>query len=116
MLGYSQLIDKIREYAAHGQSHGKAVDMTIDFCIDHGILYDFLAKHRAEVIKMFNTDYSMKKYRKMLEYNHQKELARVIAEKDAVIFEKDTAIAEKDAEITKMHTEIMNLTQQLEKK
>lgn len=74
LFGYSQLIDKLRKYVAQGQSHGKAVDMAIDFCIDHGILYDFLAKHRAEVIKMFDTDYSMKKYRKMVEYNHQRNL------------------------------------------
>ncbi len=102
LLGYSQLIDKIREYITQGHSHGKAVDLAITYCIDHNILYDFLAKHRAEVVKMFDTDYSMRKYRKMVEYNHQKELSRVIAEKDA--------------EIAEMQTEIMELKQQLAKR
>ena len=53
---YAQFVEKIREYAGT-LPIAEAVDKAVDYCIRHNILYDFLLKHRSEVIEMCLFEY-----------------------------------------------------------
>ncbi len=49
---YATLVAKIREYAKSFDQK-TAVDLAITYCIQNGILQEFLALHRAEMKDMF---------------------------------------------------------------
>lgn len=55
---YSIVIDQIRRQLATGKELQAAVDTAVQYFIDHGVLDDFLRKHRAEVKEMILTGYA----------------------------------------------------------
>lgn len=63
---YVQFVSRIRAFAK--EFPGKnAVPAAVDYCIEHGILSDFLKRNRAEVIKMSIYTFDAKKVRKLWE-------------------------------------------------
>ncbi len=54
---YSILIDRIRKELSSGKALREAVDAAVQDCIDHGVLDEFLRRHRAEVTEMILTGY-----------------------------------------------------------
>ncbi len=52
---YSILIDQIRKELASGEELPAAVGAAVQYCIDHGVLDEFLRRHRAEVKEMILT-------------------------------------------------------------
>jgi hypothetical protein len=61
LLGYSDFIAKIREFESKGCEIEDAMRKAISYCIDKGILRDYLRKHSAaEVIDMLRaTEFKM---------------------------------------------------------
>lgn len=59
---YMLFIERIREFEAKGMESRKAVDAAVQFCIDAGIMKEFLVKHRAEVISVVLTEFNQKRY------------------------------------------------------
>jgi hypothetical protein len=57
---YAYLIAQIRRNLNSGMKLGTAIDMAVKDCIDHGILKEFLLKHRAEVRFMILSEYNEK--------------------------------------------------------
>lgn len=102
LLQYAQFVDKVRFYYSHGYDHRSAIENAVEYCIEHDILRGFLLKNRNEVRYMFETDYSMKKFWAMKEYNHKKELE----EKDEEIQQKDKEIQEKAKEIALLKAQL----------
>jgi hypothetical protein len=62
LSGYSDFIAKIREFEGKGCKIGEAMKKAISYCMDNGILRDYLRKHStSEVIKMLRaTEFNMK--------------------------------------------------------
>jgi hypothetical protein len=62
LSGYSNFIAKIREFEGNGCKLLDAMKKAISYCMDNGILRDFLRKHStSEVIKMLRaTEFNMK--------------------------------------------------------
>ena len=58
---YSILIEKVNEYKQIYELK-EAINMAIDFCIENGILEDFLNAQRAKVIGMLSLRFDRKKY------------------------------------------------------
>ena len=56
--GYSFLIEKIREYERTISEKEKAMTNAIKFCINHGILKEFLETHSSEVFNMLLTEWN----------------------------------------------------------
>jgi len=56
--GYAYLIDQIRKNMTQGLARDEAISVAIDYCIENGILSDFLQRHYAEVAKMINLQYN----------------------------------------------------------
>lgn len=108
LLQYAQFVDKVRFYYSHGYDHRSAIENAVEYCIEHDILRGFLLKNRNEVRYMFETDYSMKKFWAMKEYNHKKELE----EKDEEIQQKDKEIQEKAKEIALLKAQLEEATKQ----
>ena len=63
---YAFFVSRVRAYLAAGCTLEAAVDRAIDDCVTNDKLTDILVKNRAEVKNMFLTDFSEKKYRKIL--------------------------------------------------
>lgn len=59
---YAYLIDQIRKLLAKGKQLKAAVDCAVQHCIEHGILADFLRKHRAEVTNVILTEYDHERH------------------------------------------------------
>jgi hypothetical protein len=55
---YSIFIEKIREHEKEKKSLEEAVSLAIKYCINKGILREFLRKHGSEVINMLYAEYS----------------------------------------------------------
>ena len=53
---YTQYVEQVR-YNSIGMPLEQAVETTIEYCIKHNILKDFLLKQRAEVVKMSIFEY-----------------------------------------------------------
>ena len=59
---YMTLIQCMKENQANGLSVKDAVDKAVIDCIQHGVLRDFLKKHRAEVMDVCITEYNEKTF------------------------------------------------------
>lgn len=49
---YSYFISSVKEYSSQGFSLEKSIRKAAEYCIQHGILKDFLLKHETEVVGM----------------------------------------------------------------
>ena len=47
---YEQFVAVSREYAAEGRPMQEALEEAVEYCIDHGILSEFLKRYRSETI------------------------------------------------------------------
>ena len=63
---YAKFINITRQYIADGFERNKAMNMAIDYCIDHNILSEFLRKNRAEVLGMLLEEFDVEKYERTL--------------------------------------------------
>lgn len=61
---YAILIDRIRKERASRKSAREAVDAAVQYCIDEGVLSEFLRRHRTEVTEMILTGYADELHRK----------------------------------------------------
>lgn len=63
---YSEFIASVRKVQTQGYRGKDAIGIAIDHCIQHGILFDFLVKHKAEVETMLLTEFDEVKFRQRL--------------------------------------------------
>jgi len=52
LSGYCAFIAKVREFEQGGADRSKAIEAAINYCINHGILADYLKLHGSEVLSM----------------------------------------------------------------
>lgn len=75
---YAEFVDIARKYAADGYELNEALNMAIDYSIDHGILSEFLRKYRSEVLGMLLEEFDVKKFVKtMREEGMEEERSRI---------------------------------------
>ncbi len=65
LAGYAHFVALARAYA-HTHSRSEAVDLAVRQCMREGVLVDFFAENRAEVIDLFLTEWDEEKYRDLL--------------------------------------------------
>jgi hypothetical protein len=63
---YSQFVAILRHYSKDFPSE-QAISMTIDNCIEHDILRDYLLKNKAEVMAMVLYEFDIEKYKQQQE-------------------------------------------------
>lgn len=63
---YARFVDIARQYIADGLERNEAMNMAIDYCIDHDILSEFLRKNRAEVLGMLLEEFDVEKYERTI--------------------------------------------------
>ena len=63
---YAEFVSLTRHYIAEGKMMQDALNTAINYCIDHGILADFLKKYRAEVLGMILEEFDVDKYERSL--------------------------------------------------
>jgi hypothetical protein len=59
--GYSVFIDKVREFEAQTSNLDEAMNQAVQWCIEHGILPEFLKTNGSEVVNMLLTEWNMDK-------------------------------------------------------
>ncbi|MDR0518116.1 MAG: hypothetical protein LBH25_13845, partial [Fibromonadaceae bacterium] len=70
LAGYSEFVAKVREFQSQGRLLKDSVKDAVVYCINKGILQDYLRKHSSEVVNMLYTEWKW-------------EDARVVWEKEA---------------------------------
>ncbi|MGN0170020.1 MAG: hypothetical protein ACI39H_04570 [Lachnospiraceae bacterium] len=65
LFQYMQYVDQVRQFRIKYPLK-KAVPMAVDYCIEHGILRDFLLANKAEVIKMSIFEYDEERHKKFI--------------------------------------------------
>ncbi|MCM1039329.1 MAG: hypothetical protein NC434_08400 [Ruminococcus sp.] len=63
---YALFVDITRQYIAEGIERQMALNMAIDYCIDHDILSAFLQDYRAEVLGMLLEEFDVDKYERSI--------------------------------------------------
>ena len=63
---YAQFVAVSREYAAEGRPMQEALEEAIIYCIDHGILSEFLKRYRSEVLGMLLEEFDIEKYERTI--------------------------------------------------
>ena len=63
---YAQFVAVSREYAAEGRLMQEALEEAVEYCIDHGILSEFLRRHRSEVLGMLLEEFDVEKYERTI--------------------------------------------------
>ena len=58
LRGYSELVSKARENGEAGLEKAEAVKQAVRYCLDNGILYDFLSENGTEVENMLLTEWN----------------------------------------------------------
>lgn len=59
---YAEFVQISRSFAARGADMKTALNQAVDYCIENGILSEFLRKYRAEVLGMLLEEFDEKKY------------------------------------------------------
>ena len=65
LAGYAHFVSLARSYSLT-HSRFEAVDLAVRTCMSEGVLSDFFAENRAEVIDLFLTEWDEEKYRDLL--------------------------------------------------
>ena len=63
---YAQFVAVTREYANKYDNRKEAMNVAIEYCIEHGILEDILRKHRSQVLGSLLEEFDEKKYARTL--------------------------------------------------
>lgn len=63
---YSEFVEITRAYMDRGKNVEMALSDAVDYCIENGILEEFLRKNRAEVLGMLLEEFDVKKYERTL--------------------------------------------------
>ena len=63
---YAQFVAVSRAYAAEGRPMQEALEEAILYCIDHGILSEFLRRNRSEVLGMLLEEFDIEKYERTI--------------------------------------------------
>ncbi|MCM1050263.1 MAG: hypothetical protein NC433_17775 [Clostridiales bacterium] len=63
---YAALVDVSRRYMSETDDNNEALSRTINYCIEHGILSEFLRENRAEVLGMLLEEFDAEKYERTL--------------------------------------------------
>ena len=56
---YAQFVAVSREYAAEGRPMQEALEEAVEYCNEHGILSEFLRRHRSEVLGMLLEEFDI---------------------------------------------------------
>ena len=70
---YALFVETARQYLAEGMERQEALNLAIEYCIDHGILSEFLRRYRAEVLGMLLEEFDADKYERCLREEGRKE-------------------------------------------
>jgi len=60
LAGYSAFVAKVRELQSSGNSLKEAIEKAVVYCIDKGILRDYLKQNSSEVVNMMTTEFKLK--------------------------------------------------------
>ena len=63
--GYIKYVEKTRKYHKTGMTYEEAVKKSVDECIEEGILKEFFAKNKAEVISMTIFEYDEEEHMRL---------------------------------------------------
>lgn len=63
---YAKFVAISRQYIADGIKVQDALNLAIDYCIEHDILYETLREHRAEVLGMLLEEFDVDKYERTI--------------------------------------------------
>ena len=66
LSAYAPFVAVSREYAAEGRPMQEALEEAVEYCIDHGILSEFLRRHRSEVLGMLLEEFDVEKYERTI--------------------------------------------------
>ncbi|MCM1050075.1 MAG: hypothetical protein NC433_16785 [Clostridiales bacterium] len=63
---YAALVEISRKYMSETDDNNEALSRTIDYCIEHGILSEFLRNNRSEVLGMLLEEFDVEKYERTI--------------------------------------------------
>ena len=88
---YVQFVEVSRQYMADGLAVKEALEQAIQYCMEHGILYETLRDYRAEVLGMLLEEFDVDKYERTIRKEGMEEgversnhLARILIEQNRV--------------------------------
>lgn len=70
---YAKFVAVSRQYMVDGLNAQEAFGEAIDYCIDHGILYEVLKNYRAEVLGMLLEEFDVEKYERTIRMEGREE-------------------------------------------
>lgn len=86
---YAEFVSIARQYTADGYKLNEALNMAIDYCIDHDILAEFLRKYRSEVLGMLLEEFDVKKYERTIREEGREEGRELINKLNGILIEQD---------------------------
>ena len=72
-MGNKELMAKIKKFRQETDNQREAILQAMDYCIENGVLIDFLQEHRSEVLDMFMMEYDEEKTREHLKEDYYEE-------------------------------------------
>ena len=94
--GYAIMVAKIKEFRQETEDQREAILQAINYCIENGVLIDFLQEHRSEVLDMFMMEYDEEMVREAI----KRELSR--GGQVYYVFNRVNQIADMTAKISEL--------------
>jgi hypothetical protein len=101
--GYSAFIDKVREFEAQTSSLDQAMKKAVNWCIEHGVLPEFLKTNGSEVVNMLLTEWNMDK---ALEVRGREAWEEAAAHYEARIADDQQRIADDQRRIAELERQL----------
>ena len=101
---YTTFVGKVKEYKKQYSNLDVAIDEAINYCMEHDIMKELLAKHKAEVARLIFREFDEAEYMRQLE-----------KEKEATIAAYKEKIALQEEQISQKDKELLQKAEQLAK-
>lgn len=85
---YAEFVECAKKSISTERNRQEALNIAIDYCINHGILSEFLKKYRAEVLGMLLEEFDVDKYERTLKWEGREEGIEVGIERITLLTEK----------------------------
>ena len=122
---YTTFVGKVKEYKKQYSNLDVAIDEAINYCMEHDIMKELLAKHKAEVARLIFREFDEAEYMRQLEKEKEATIAAYkekialqeeqISQKEIQLAETKEVLSQKDEELSQKDKELLQKAEQLAK-
>ena len=113
---YTTFVGKVKEYKKQYSNLDVAIDEAINYCMEHDIMKELLAKHKAEVARLIFREFDEAEYMRQQEKQKEAEIAvykEQLLQKDEEITRQGEKLSQQSKQLSQQSKQLSQQSEQL---